>query len=255
MIRICLFTLATLIASSYAQAQDMSNWSDKTVCRLIASQSDNDAYQEEAERRKLDCSALGTKKPTSSSNTKQQPTTKISTEPGIQIYDVALKPADKERLLSTPLSKTEFDFSAYRIAQHADTITCSFDLRRVVYENKTEGEMENWNIANGVIRIENGKVNLKSGRWNMGGLSSNPSYLRDEINLRLTDKGHLVGKMAYFHLNIDSGEAPMAPLYIELAPHQRSTALDYKNLPTTKAEIWIDVEDWAGGVLLLRYCR
>ena len=256
MIRIWLFTISALLASSHTLAQDMSNWSDKTVCRLMASQSDNTLYLAEAKRRKLDCNAIGAKKSANSSPAGNQlPTKKISTEPGIQIYDVALKPADKERLLSTQLSKTEFDFSTYKIARHADMITCSFDLRRVSYENTVEGKIENWDIANGVLRIENGNISLASGRWNMGGLSSNPSYLRDEVNLRLTKKGHLAGKMAFFNLSVNSGEAPRAPLYIELTPHQRSTPLDYKNLPVTNARIWIDVEDWAGGVLSLRYCR
>ena len=256
MIRIWLMTFTMVFMSCQALAQDMGNWSDKTVCRVIATAEDNSIYLAEAKRRKLDCSNF---KPNASgygNKTENLVATKpISTEPGIQIYAVALKPADKKRLLSTPLSKTDYDFSSHKLAKHTKSITCSFYLRRVVYESSVQGDIEQWDMASGAITIENSKVQIKRGGWHMGGLSKDRSYIQNEVNLKLTSTGHLVGKMAYFNLSVDKGEAPRAPLYIELSPHQRSTPLDYKNLATAKAEIWIDVEDWAGGVLTLSYCR
>jgi hypothetical protein len=86
----------------------------------------------------------------------------------------------------------------------------------------------------------------------MGGLSKDSSYLKHEVNLRLTKAGHLVGKMAYFNLNLEEGEVPKNPLYIELKPHNRSQPLNINN--PKKAEFWTDVEDWAGGVWRLRRC-
>jgi hypothetical protein len=256
MIRIWLMTLIILFMSSQTWAQDMGNWSDKTVCRVIATAEDNSIYLAEAKRRKLDCSNFKPN-PSGYGNKAEStvPTKPISTEPGIQIYAVALRPADKKRLLSKPLSKTDFDFSSYKLAQHTDTITCVFDLRRVIYETVVEGNIEKWDMASGEITFVNSKVQINKGRWHMGGLSKDQSYIQNEVNLKLTSTGHLVGKMAYFNLSVDKGEAPRAPLYIDLSPHQRSTPLDYKNLATAKAEIWIDVEDWAGGVLTLSYCR
>ena len=254
--RFILVCCATLFISSPSMAQDMGNWSDKTVCRVIATAEDNSIYLAEAKRRKLDCKNF---KPNASgygNKTENLVATKpISTEPGIQIYAVALKPADKKRLLSTPLSKTDYDFSSHKLAKHTKSITCTFYLRRVVYESSVQGDIEQWDMASGAITIENSKVQIKRGGWHMGGLSKDRSYIQNEVNLKLTSTGHLVGKMAYFNLSVDKGEAPRAPLYIELSPHQRSTPLDYKNLATAKAEIWIDVEDWAGGVLTLSYCR
>ncbi|MGB2181794.1 MAG: hypothetical protein ACPHYA_06145 [Pseudomonadales bacterium] len=96
MIRIWLMTLIILFMSSQTWAQDMGNWSDKTVCRVIATAEDNSIYLAEAKRRKLDCSNFKPN-PSGYGNKAEStvPTKPISTEPGIQIYAVALKPAVK----------------------------------------------------------------------------------------------------------------------------------------------------------------
>lgn len=63
-----------LSASQISIAQDMSGWSDKTVCRLAKTQADNSAYLAEAESRNLSCSgdtksiANNTKTPSSWNN-------------------------------------------------------------------------------------------------------------------------------------------------------------------------------------------
>ena len=89
----------------------------------------------------------------------------------------------------------------------------------------------------------------------MGGLSADPSYLEDEVNLRLTKDGYFVGMMAYFTHHIDTGEVPRSPLYIELKKHNKSKPLNYKSSEKESAELWIDVEEWAGGVLFLSNCK
>tara|TARA_B000000475_G_scaffold226677_1_gene191015 strand:- start:127 stop:1248 length:1122 start_codon:yes stop_codon:yes gene_type:complete len=88
----------------------------------------------------------------------------------------------------------------------------------------------------------------------MGGLSSDPSYLEDEVNLKLTENGHLVGKMAYFLLSVNDGEVPMNPLYVVLNEHKRSTPIN-PTLKNTSFEQFINVEDWAGGVLFVSGCK
>ena len=45
---VCLLT-ASLMAT-HALSQDMSGWSDKTVCRLLLSKPDNSEYQAELEK-------------------------------------------------------------------------------------------------------------------------------------------------------------------------------------------------------------
>jgi hypothetical protein len=50
---VCLLT-ASLMAT-HTLSQDMSGWSDKTVCRLLVSKPDNSEYQAELEKRGIDC--------------------------------------------------------------------------------------------------------------------------------------------------------------------------------------------------------
>lgn len=239
------FSLAT--TGSYAA--DMSKWSDKTVCRLLTSQANNTEYLAEAQRRELDC---GIAQQSKSSNSSRQSAAKLTNKQGFTIYPVTFSAADQKRLTSEPLIKTSFDFSSYNLAVFPKTIDCQFRMRRVIYESNKEGDIESWNMAVGNIEISSDGV-IVDGRWRMRGLSKDPSYLRDEVNLRLTSEGHLVGKMAYFNLTVDAGEVPRKPLYIEVKPNSKSKPLNLSN--PRKADIWIDVEDWAGGVLYLRSCQ
>ena len=58
---VCLLT-ASLMAT-HALSQDLSGWSDKTVCRQLLNNPDNTDYLQEADSRSLDC-ASGTKNST-----------------------------------------------------------------------------------------------------------------------------------------------------------------------------------------------
>ena len=78
----------------------------------------------------------------------------------------------------------------------------ALSFKRVVYENTSKGEIEDWNMAYGSLIINGSEVTL-DGSWRMGGLSNDPKYMKDEVNLRLTRDGHIVGKMAYFHLFVN----------------------------------------------------
>ena len=245
-----ILAVSILVASILALpvlAADMSSWSDKTVCRLVAGQADNAVYLAEAQRRELDCGTGS-----SGHGNKQQSVQKLLPKnQGIVIYPVQLNTQIQQRLLSKPIDRTEVDFSAYQLAVFAQPIACQFNLRRVVYEHHVAGQVENWNMATGRMILTNDGVKIE-GRWRMGGLSKDSSYLKHEVNLSLTKAGHLVGKMAYFNLHVEAGEVPKKPLYIELKPHQRSQPLNINN--PKQAEFWIDVEDWAGGVWRLRRC-
>ena len=249
--RIPVVLLVSAIAAALALpviAADMSGWSDKSVCRLVAATVDNAVYVAEAQRRQLNC-GVGAK----SSSSKQQPGQKwLPKNQGIVFYPLKLDAKVKQQLLANPIDKTAFDFSPYQLAILPRPIQCQFKLRRVSYDNHADGRVENWNMAVGNMFLSNGGVKLK-GHWRMGGLSKDSSYLKDEVNLKLTTAGHLIGKMAFFHLNISNGEALKKPLYIELKPHKRSTPLDIIN--SKNAELWIDVEDWAGGVWKLTRCK
>jgi len=173
----------------------------------------------------------------------------------ITIYDVVFSPAVLKELLDRVISKTDYDFSKHKLTKNIKEYSCYFTLRRVVYEESILGKIEGWNMAQGTINIKGSDVEFIKSKWRMGGLSTDPSYLRDEVNIKLTEDGHLVGKMAYFNLNIKQGEAPLSPLYVTLTKHKRSKAFTIHDIKMTRAQIWIDVEDWAGGVMSVSNCK
>ena len=179
-----------------------------------------------------------------------------SNDAEIKIYEVSFAPEVLDELLNLVVSKTDFDFSEYKLNQNEDDFQCRFTMTRIVYENIKEGKEEGWNIAEGNIDIRGSNVEFGSdAKWRMGGLSSDPSYLRDQVNLKLTDEGHIVGKMAYFNLHVDNGEVPINPMYPILSKHKRSTPINLNNKSFTNAKLFIDVEDWAGAVMYVRNCR
>jgi hypothetical protein len=174
----------------------------------------------------------------------------------IKIYEVSFAPEVLDELLNLVVSKTDFDFSEYKMNKNEDDYECRFAMTRIVYENIKKGKEEGWTIAEGNIDIRGSNVEFGSdAKWRMGGLSSDPSYMRDQVNLKLTDEGHIVGKMAYFNLHVDNGEVPINPMYPILTEHKRSTPINLSNKSYTNAKLFIDVEDWAGAVMYVRNCR
>jgi hypothetical protein len=177
----------------------------------------------------------------------------------IVIYDVIFSSTVLNELLGRVVSKTDYDFSKHNLAKNINKHNCSFSLSRVVYDQSTLGIIEGWSMAKGNINIKGSDVEFAKSNWsqNMGGLSNDPSYFRDKVNLKLTEGGHFVGKMAYFTHTVKQGEAPMNPLYVTLTKHKRSEPLNLKNIAKSykAGTIWIDVEDWAGGVMTITNCK
>ena len=171
----------------------------------------------------------------------------------IEIYDVEFSPEILDKLLNLIISKTDYDFSAHRLSSNSNNYTCGLSIKRIIYENNPEGDVENWNMLTGKLEF-NGSDATINGSWRMGGLSGDPSYLEDEVNLKLTENGHLVGKMAYFNLTVSDGEAPRNPLYVVLNEHKRSTPIN-PTLENTFFDQYIDVEDWAGGFMQVYACK
>ena len=193
-----------------------------------------------------------TNKKTQASNS----TKKSSADKEIKIYEVAFSPGVLDELLNLVISKTDYDFSKHKLSKNDKDITCRFRMARIVYDLIEEGSIEGWNIAEGYINIMGSDVEFdKHSRWRMGGLSSDPSYFRDEINIKLTESGHLVGKMAYFNLTVKQGETPRNPLYPTLTEHKRSTPINFSNINNVNAKLFIDVEDWAGAVMYVSSCK
>ena len=174
----------------------------------------------------------------------------------IKIYEVSFSPGVLDELLNLVISKTDFDFSQYKLTNNKNDFQCRFSMTRIVYEKIKEGQEEGWNIAEGNIIIKGSNVEFgQQARWKMGGLSSDPSYLRDQVNIKLSNRGHLVGKMAYFNLKTNDGEVPTNPLYPILTEHKRSTPINLNNIKNTAGKFYIDVEDWAGAVMYIEGCK
>ena len=96
--------------------------------------------------------------------------------------------------------------------------------------------------ARGAIIISGSKISFAKGSaWDIGGLSTDPSYLQYEVNLKLTDDGHIVGRMAYFLYGVQDGEVPVRPSYVSITKHNRSKPIDSSNMKKTNAELCIDV--------------
>lgn len=251
-IRIVFCAVLLILIGLPAKAADPSGWSDKTLCRVMDGDPDNANYQAEAKRRQIKCAngvitAASKTKPTKKAENRSS----LPVMQGIQSYSLALLPEIKEELLSVAINKTDFDFSNYQLAYFENPMECAFDIRRVDYNAAAEGRIEDWNIAYGFLTLYKDKLTV-NGQWRMGGLSTDRSYIKNEINLKLTKDGHLVGKMAFFNRHVSTGEALVKPSYVELLPHKRSQPFDLQS--PSKTQIWIDVDEWAGAVLFVRMC-
>ena len=246
----CVLLLAVLAWP--ALAADPSGWSDKTLCRVMDGDPNNADYQAEAKRRQVSCKdGVVTSQPKANQATTTKKQAVLKMNQGVQFYPLELSPAIQDELMSVAINKTDFDFSDYQLAYFEKPLDCVFDMRRVDYNDEATGRIEDWNMAEGFLTSGKDKLNI-NGKWRMGGLSSDRSYLENEVNLRFTEDGHLVGKMALFILHVSNGEALVQPTYTELTPHKRSQPLDIQN--PSKAQFWIDVNEWAGAVLSIRMC-
>ena len=164
-------------------------------------------------------------------------------EDSIRIYEVDLVLESSADVFS----KTDFDFSLYDINDTHGQMRCGFGIYRAIYET---GVIEDWALVNGDLLIQDGLVKFLNHRWRTNGLSSS-SYLSDEANLKLTKEGYVVGKIPYFHLFVNDGEPPMLPLYVSFKEHKNSKPIDINSSIGVSAEMWVEVDGWADGVMYL----
>ena len=192
----------------------------------------------------------------SSQSSSSSSSSSLSKDSSIVTYEVVFAADVLQELLERVLSKTDFDFSKHKLTSNADNWRCNFIMRRVNYEDSVGGTIESWSSARGAVVISGSKISFAKGSaWEMGGLSTDPSYLQDEVNLKLTHDGHIVGRMAYFIFGVQEGEVPVSPSYVSLTKHKNSKPIDPSNMKKTNAELWIDIEDWAGGIIRIKSCK
>ena len=110
-------------------------------------------------------------------------------------------------------SPVDYDFSQHNLMGDHSNLKCVASiLKDGPYGNGILANAKN--LAQGTANIHNGRVSLEA-EWLTGGISSDPKYLTDEFNVRVTDEGYLVGKFAFFS---DSGE----PTYLTLSKNNHS---------------------------------
>ena len=173
----------------------------------------------------------------SSQSSSSSSSSSLSKDSSIVTYEVVFAADILQELLERVLSKTDFDFSKHKLTSNADNWRCNFIMRRVNYEDSVGGTIESWSSARGAVVISGSKISFAKGSaWEMGGLSTDPSYLQDEVNLKLTHDGHIVGRMAYFTHGVDPGEVPRSPRYISLTKHKRSKPINFNNITKYKAK-------------------
>ena len=245
------------IGTTFAGLYD--DWPDDSICGWLEQKPTHAGYLGEAKKRGLTCESgkavKGSAKTTTTKSTSATKNKASTANSDITIYEVVFSPAVLKELLDRVISKTDYDFSKHKLTNNVKDIQCRFTISRVVYENSELGEPEYWDIAQGTINIKGFDVEFGEGSyWKMGGLSTDKSYLRDEVNIKLTEDGHFVGKMAYFTHTIKQGEVPREPLYPTLTKHKRSTPMDLNNINDV-GSLWIDVEDWAGGIMRISSCK
>ena len=258
--RILLTLFFSIGLSTVSVAGYLDDWPDDALCGWMENPSPPAHIVVEVKKRGINCeggkavatSAKTTTTTKSTSTTKSKASTVNS---DITIYEVVFSPAVLKELLDRVISKTDYDFSKHKLANNVKDLRCAFRIQRVNYENSELGQIEGWNMAQGAINIQGSDVEFGEGSfWRLGGLSTDPSYLQDEVNIKLTEDGHLVGKMAYFTHGVKQGEVPREPLYVTLTKHKRSKPINLKSIGNS-AELWIEVEDWAGGVMFVSNCK
>ena len=259
--RILLTLFFSIGLSAVSIAGYLDDWLDDALCGWMENPSPPAHIVAEVKKRGISCErgkavkfSAKTKTTTNSTSTTKSKASTVDSE--ITIYEVGFSPAVLKELLDRVISKTDYDFSKHKLTNNVKDINCRFTINRVVYENSELGVPDYWDIAQGTINVKGSDVEFGEGSyWKMGGLSTGKSYLKDEVNIKLTEDGHFVGKMAYFTHTVKQGEVPREPLYPTLTKHKRSTPMDLKNIDDVYASLWIDVEDWAGGIMRISRCK
>ena len=144
--------LVVLLFSSYSYASYLDDWPDDALCGWMQNPSPPEHILKEVEKRRLKCIdgiAVGIDTSIQSSELS-----------GVQIYEITFSDELRDELLAIAPIESASDFTKsfknYQLAFIQDKLTCAFYLRRVIYENKVEGEIEDWYMAQGSLIIDGG---------------------------------------------------------------------------------------------------
>lgn len=163
----------------------------------------------------------------------------------IKLYEINIPKAFLKNLKRSPI---EFDFSSFKILQNKEPIFCNFNMYR--YEFEPEGNYnpkQKW--AQGTIKIDNGKIIFLSGSWiRIGGFASNDMF-KTNMNLMLTKKGEIKGKMIFFTHRHRKGKIAKPGKYVTIDKKLKKFA----SLPSGEHNFFLN--SWSEGRIEIKYCK
>ena len=155
------FLLFGFIGTS--SANYLADWPDDSLCQWMVNPSPPEHIVKEVERRGIGCDG-GKAVAASTNKSKNKPQANLEKKTAsksntsgkdseIKIYDVEFTPGVLDELLNLIISKTDYDFSAYQLSSNANNYTCGLSIKRIIYENNPEGDVENWNMLTGNLEF------------------------------------------------------------------------------------------------------
>ena len=144
-------------------------------------------------------------------------------EPGIQSFAVfSLESLNAQIRESGP---TAFNFKKYKRLKMSQSYSCLYRILKV-------GSDYFYSPNAGILEVNEGIVSFRKNLWTTGGMSDS-SYLQNEGNLIVDQKGRFIGKIPIFHKNVKAGMVAEPPKYdTELnGKHVTLGELDYVRFP------------------------
>ena len=140
-----------LFTANVAGASYLDDWPDDALCGWMQQPSPPEHIVQEVKKRGILCTdGIASIDPNASSD-------QSSDNSGIEIYDIVFSEDVLEELIQIAPQESAADFTKsfkqYQLANLQSPLICGFKLRRVVYENNPEGEIEDWNMAQGLSLI------------------------------------------------------------------------------------------------------
>lgn len=144
-------------------------------------------------------------------------------EPGILSFAVFSLESLKAQIRES--GPTAFNFKKYKRLKMSQSYSCLYRILKV-------GSDYFYAPNAGILEVKEGIVSFGKNLWTTGGMSDS-SYLQNEGNLIVDQKGRFIGKMPIFHKNIKSGMVAEPPKYdAELnGKHVTLGELDYSRFP------------------------
>ena len=155
----------------------------------------------------------------------------------IRLYPVEINSDDFAKLNGGPI------FNFKKIAVNAKlNESCQFLIKRRAFHDDRREMM-----ASGYLDVVSGHVFFGKNTWMTGGLADD-TYLKEQSNLAIDEKGRIFGIMPFFHMFVRAGEEAPVPYMVELGKKRKLDEIG------KHSSIWFDVNSWGDGFLEVYNC-